>query len=159
MSCIDTPVSQAVTRLKTFEARRRLSGSRRWRFQPLTRSVPLSSSASSFGMSAGSSWPSPSMVTIVAPEACSKPAASAADLPKLRRSRTPRIWGRSTASSSTSSVVPSVEPSSTTIASQPSPSGSQARAISSSSPGSASRSLSAGMTTDRSGPFIASGRP
>ena len=72
-------------------------GSRRdqnvsWRScrQPLTTSYPSLSLSTSRGMSAGSFWPSPSMVTTSAPRARSKPAASAAVWPKFARSRTTR---------------------------------------------------------------------
>ena len=88
MSCRWTPETQPVTVLKIREGMRRRSGSRRLVFQPETRSKPSSSLASRRGISAGSSWRSPSIVTITSPFAWANPAASAAALPKFRRSRT-----------------------------------------------------------------------
>ena len=67
-----------------------MSGSRRCVFQPLTRSKPSSSFASSRGISAGSSCRSASIVTTTSPSACAKPAASAAALPKFLRNRITR---------------------------------------------------------------------
>src|SRR5437762_1109602 len=84
----EPPEPVATTRLKIRESRRRLNGSCRRAFQPETRSYPSSSLTSSRGISAGSSWRSASIVTIVSPRAWAKPEARAAALPKLRRSRT-----------------------------------------------------------------------
>ena len=88
MSWRRTPEIQPATALKRRERTRRRSGSCRRLFQPETRSKPSSSLTSRRGISAGSSWRSPSIVTITSPRACAKPAARAAALPKLRRSRT-----------------------------------------------------------------------
>ena len=51
--------------LKIFDGMRRVSGSRRFVFQPETRSYPSSSLARSRGISAGSSCRSPSIVTTI----------------------------------------------------------------------------------------------
>ena len=85
-----------------------------------------------------------------APWLLSKPARSAADLPKLRRSRTSLVCSCSRARRSSTSVVPSVDPSSTHTTSQTRPVPAQACSISSSSGTIASRSLNTGMTTERS---------
>ena len=65
-------------------------------------------------MSAGSFWRSPSEVTTTSPRAWSKPAENAAVWPKLRRSTMARTAGIARPrASSTASVVPSRDPSST----------------------------------------------
>ena len=56
------------TVLKIFDGIRRVSGSRRFVFQPETRSYPSSSFASRRGISAGSSCRSPSIVTTTSPD-------------------------------------------------------------------------------------------
>ena len=99
-----------------------MSGSRRFVFQPETRSKPSSSFASRRGISAGSSWRSPSIVTTMSPCASSKPAWSAAALPKLRRSRTTRTSSCAACRRVSAQNVPSVEPSSTKTTSHGSPS-------------------------------------
>ena len=87
-SCSRTPEMTAVVQLKIREKTRRRKGSLRRVFQPDTRSKPSSSLARSCGISAGSSWRSASIVTMISPRASRKPAWSAAALPKFRRSRT-----------------------------------------------------------------------
>ena len=82
-SCSRSPESRPVTRLKMREGIRLVSGSRRFAFQPETRSNPSSSFASRRGISAGSSCRSPSIVTTRSPCASSNPAASAVALPKF----------------------------------------------------------------------------
>src|SRR6266542_515148 len=119
MSWSRIPDIRLATALKIRERTRRCQGSRRFTFQPETTSKPSSSFASRRGISAGSSWRSPSSVTTVSPSACAKPAISAAALPKLRRSRTTRTSGFRACSRVSAENVPSVEPSSTKIASQP----------------------------------------
>ncbi len=81
--------------MKTPEARRRLSGSRRSRFQPETMSAPSSSRSSRAGMSAGSSWPSPSMVTITRPLALGEAGRQRRRLTEVAPQPHPRSQGRS----------------------------------------------------------------
>ena len=70
-------------------------------------------------------------MTMVSPSAWAKPAASAVDLPKLRRRRTTLVFGVRAWSLVRAANVPSVEPSSTKTASQGSPAGSSADSSSS----------------------------
>src|SRR6266566_3556035 len=116
MSCKRTPENALVTRLKMRESRRLEIGSRRCVFQPVTRSKPSSSLARRRGISAGSSCRSPSIVTTISPCAWSKPATSAAALPKLRRRRTTRTLSSELCNLVNAEKVPSAEPSSTKIA-------------------------------------------
>ena len=92
-SCRRTPETAPVAQLKTRENRRLGSGSLRRVFQPETRSKPSSSLARSFGISAGSSWRSASIVTTTSPRASRKPACSAAAFPKFRRRCTTTTFG------------------------------------------------------------------
>ena len=78
------------------------------------------------GISAGSSWRSPSIVTTTSPRTCAKPAASAAALPKFRRSRTMRTFAAPNGSGSARRRCRRVEPSSTKIVSHGRLSGSSA---------------------------------
>ena len=117
MSWSRTPDTRPTTPLKTSTGARRVQGSRRRAFQPETRSKPSSSLASRRGISAGSSWRSPSIVTITSPWACANPPVSAAALPKFRRRRTTRTFGARRAAASARRTLPSVEPSSTKTAS------------------------------------------
>ena len=117
MSCSRTPETRPVTALKIFDGMRRVSGSRRFVFQPETRSYPSSSLARSRGISAGSSCRSPSIVTTSSPAASPKPASSAVALPKFRRRRTTRTLSCASWSRVSAPKVPSVEPSSTNTAS------------------------------------------
>ncbi len=64
-------------------------------------------------MSAGSFCRSASRVTVTGARACAKPAASAADWPLLRPSRSTRMRGSAAASRASTAGEPSVEPSST----------------------------------------------
>ena len=70
-------------------------------------------------------------MTMVSPSAWANPAASAVDLPKLRRRRTTRVFAVRACSLVSAANVPSVEPSSTNTASQGSPPGSSAASSSS----------------------------
>ena len=81
-SCSDTPEICAISQFAIFDGTRRVHRlSTRCSRQPLTTSYPSSSLASSFGISSGACCRSPSMATITAPSAASKPAASAAVCP------------------------------------------------------------------------------
>src|SRR5262245_28041702 len=148
MSCRRSPETRPVTPLKSFDGSRRVSGSWRFVFQPETRSKPSSSFASSRGISAGSSWPSPSIVTTMSPAACANPACSAAALPKLRRSRTVRTFDRSSCRRVSTAKVPSVEPSSTNTTSHDSSRPSSTPASSSTSGPMLASSSRTGMTTE-----------
>src|SRR5580693_4922112 len=142
------PARRRVTQLKSFEGRRFLTGSRRCRFQPETRSrSSRSSSSSSRGISLGSSWRSPSMVMISRPCEKSKPAESAAALPKLRRSRTSLTRGSRSCAARTSAAVPSREPSSTKTTSNERPSSPRTRATRSASSRTVAASLRTGTST------------
>ena len=79
------PARSETTPLKMRDASRRVHGSRRDRFRPVTKSAPSSMRATSFGISSGTSWRSESRVTRTRPLASAKPAASAAVLPEWRR--------------------------------------------------------------------------
>ena len=122
MSCSRRPETRPVTALKTSRRAGGASGSRRRVFQPETRSNPSSSFASRCGISAGSSWRSPSIVTTRLALRLREPGrergrlaevAAEADDPRRSASRACR---RVSAEN-----VPSVEPSSTKIASHGSP--------------------------------------
>ena len=86
-SCSQSPVIRPTSMLNTFDGSVLWIGSRRGDFQPLTRSVSASSIASMAGISAGSSWPSPSSITIRGAVLAAKPAARAADFPWPMSSR------------------------------------------------------------------------
>src|SRR3989440_7101322 len=148
MSCRCTPENAPVTRLKIRERTRRESRSRRCVFQPETRSKPSSSFASSRGISAGSSCRSPSIVTTVSPRAWSKPATSAAALPKFRRSRTTRTFSAALCRRVSAANVPSLEPSSTKMTSHVLSRGSSAERSSSYSNATLRSSLCTGTTTE-----------
>src|SRR5262249_1120132 len=148
MSCRWTPENIPVTRLKIRERMRREIGSRRRVFHPETRSNPSSSLASSRGISAGSSWRSPSIVTTVSPRAWSKPARRAVALPKLRRRRTTRTLSVLECRRVSAANVPSVEPSSTKIVSQGTSNGSSAEPSSSYRSATLRSSLCTGTTTE-----------
>src|SRR5256885_4082530 len=148
MSWSRTPEKRLVTELKRRESRRRASGSRRRVFQPVTRSNPSSSFASRRGISAGSSCRSPSIVTTVSPRAWSKPATSAAALPKFRRSRTTRTLSAALCRRVNAANVPSLEPSSTKMTSHVLSRGSSAERSSSYSNATLRSSLCTGTTTE-----------
>src|SRR2546423_10588745 len=148
MSCSWTPENALVTRLKMRDSRRREIGSRRLVFQPETRSKPSSSLASSRGISAGSSCRSPSIVTTVSPRAWSKPATSAAALPKFRRSRTTRRFSAALCRRVSAANVPSMEPSWTKMTSHVRSRGSSAERSSSYSNATLRSSLCTGTTTE-----------
>src|SRR6266487_4298121 len=148
MSCNRSPDIRPVTQLKIRERTRRRSGSRRRVFHPETRSKPSSSFASRRGISAGSSWRSPSIVTTVSPWAWSKPATSAAALPKFRRSRTTRTFSAALCRRVSAAKVPSDDPSSTKIASHAASRGSSAERSSSYSSATLRSSLCTGTTTE-----------
>src|SRR5438067_1729129 len=148
MSCRWTPENALVTRLKMRDSRRRERGSRRCAFQPETRSNPSSSFASRRGISAGSSCRSPSIVTTVSPWAWSKPATSAAALPKFRRSRTTRTFSWALCRRVSAAKVPSDDPSSTKIVSHAVSRGSSAERSSSYSSAMLRSSLCTGTTTE-----------
>ena len=95
-------------------------------FQPETRSKPSSSLARSFGISAGSSWRSASIVTMTSPRASRKPACSAAAFPKFRRRCTTTTLASSSCIRVSTDMLPSLDPSSTKITSNSSPCGSSA---------------------------------
>src|SRR4030095_4431049 len=97
------------------------SGSRRCALCPATRSAESPRSAIMPGISAGSSCKSPSSVAIPAPVDAANPADRAADLPKLRRRRRPRIRGSCPLRRTISFQVPSVLPSSMKMSSHPWP--------------------------------------
>src|SRR6266508_6030461 len=148
MSCRRSPDIRPAVKLNIRERMRRSQGSRRLVFQPDTRSKPSSSFASNRGISAGSSWRSPSIVTTMPPPACSKPAISATALPKFRRRRTTRTSSFRACRRVSAENVPSVEPSSTKIASQGRSSGSSADRSSSRSRATLRSSSCTGTTTE-----------
>src|SRR5438477_10134235 len=148
MSWSWTPENALVTRLKIRDSTRRESRSRRLVFQPETRSKPSSSFASRRGISAGSSCRSPSIVTTVSPRAWSKPATSAAALPKFRRNRTTRTLSAALCRRVSAAKVPSDDPSSTKIASHAVSTGSSAERSSSYSSATLRSSLCTGTTTE-----------
>ena len=78
-----TPEITPVVQLKMREKSRRGNGSFRRVFQPETRSNPSSSFARSFGISAGSSWRSASIVTTTSPRASRKPGLQRRGLPEV----------------------------------------------------------------------------
>ncbi len=122
MSCMETPVNRAMSRLATIDGtRRRKNASRRFLRQPATTSKPRSSFSSIRGMSAGSFCRSPSRVATTWPRATSKPAAMAAVWPKFRRNLTTRTRGSLRRSSSMMWRLASWEQSSTKMISEPLP--------------------------------------
>lgn len=112
-SAIDSPVSRLRAALAIRDETRRGQASRRSTRTPQTTSTPSPSAASSIGTSAGSFWRSASSVATQGARAWRKPAASAADWPRLTPSESAR-WRRSArASSASARALPSVDPSST----------------------------------------------
>ena len=150
-SCSQSPVIQPTSRLKTFEGSVLWSGSTRGDFQPFTRSAPSSSNASMLGISAGSSCPSPSSITIRGAALAAKPAANAADLPWPVSRWMPRMRGSAAEAAVISSQEVSVEPSSTTVTSHEWPAASSASRISASRGVMLPASLRAGMTRETEG--------
>ena len=122
-SLMPQPVSGVASRsirermaLAHFDAQRLLPLSLRSTRQPANSFTSLaarSRSASSFGMSAGSFWPSPSRVAIQAPRAALTPLRVAVLCPPLARWRTMRSSGTSAFSACSRARVVSVESSST----------------------------------------------
>src|SRR4051795_1101831 len=84
--------------------------------------MPLRHCSSIAGMTSGGSWRSPSSITTASPRAWSSPAVSAGWWPKLRESETIFTRGSSAAAASIAATVPSLEPSSTRITSNVTPS-------------------------------------
>src|SRR3954452_14919546 len=84
--------------------------------------MPLRHCSSIPGMTSGGSWRSPSSITTASPRAWSSPAVSAGWWPKLRESETIFTRGSSAAAASIAATVPSLEPSSTRITSNATPS-------------------------------------
>ena len=105
------------------------------------------------GISAGSSWPSPSSITTAVPSALAKPRARAADFPEPLVSGRQAIRLSLAAAAVTSVAEPSVEPSSITSTSQRKPAASSAVAISVSSGPMLPASFRTGMTRVTCGEF------
>ena len=68
--------------------------------RPLATSSPASTAATSFGMSSGRFWRSPSIVTTMSPRARTRPACIAGCWPKFRLKRTARTRGSAACSRS-----------------------------------------------------------
>ena len=133
-------------------------GSSRGVFQPLTRSARGESPASRpsiRGISAGSSCPSPSSITIRSPRQHANPAARAADLPCPRSRRMPRTRLSANDRASISAHEPSVEPSSIRNSSQEMPAASRAVRISAASGAMLPASSRTGTTSDAAGVVMA----
>src|SRR5690606_21171496 len=162
-SLMPQPVSGVASRsireriaLASFEAMRLLPVSLRSTRQPansLTSGSARSRSASSFGMSAGSFWPSPSRVATQAPRAAFTPVRIAVLCPLWRRCRTTRSSGTSALSARRRSSVASRDWSSTyTISKSTRPR--RAATISPTSGATLPSSLNTGTTTDNAGPAM-----
>ncbi len=119
---IETPVKRRSIPLISRDGSVRPHESFRAARRPLATSAPASTAATSFGMSSGSFWRSPSIVTTIPPRARASPACIAGCWPKLRLKRTARTRGSAACTRSTAAHVPSVEPSSTRISSNGRPS-------------------------------------
>src|SRR3954467_5941806 len=85
-------------------------------------SIPSRQRSSISGISSGGSWRSPSSITTASPRACSSPAVSAGWWPKLRDSETIFTRGSPAAAASIAATGPSLEPSSTRMTSNVTPS-------------------------------------
>ena len=175
-SCNLRPVSQPTSTLNTREGSVLCQGSSRGVFHPLTRSTPaplplllaavacsfvevsgisgVASIASIFGISAGSSWPSPSSITIHGARQRWNPTVSAADFPRPLGCRIPCTRASSWAAWEISCQESSVEPSSTTKSSQLWPAVSSVRRISATSGPMLPASLRTGTTSETSGTFM-----
>src|SRR6185369_1623935 len=139
--------------LANFEAQRLLPVSLRSTRQPANSLIAAGDSArivSSFGMSAGSFWPSPSSVAIHSPRAALMPVLSAVLCPLCDKCRNTRNSGNCAfAAARTASESSLLESSTYTISKSALPR--SAAAISVSNGTMLSRSLCTGTTTDRSG--------
>src|SRR4051812_40336831 len=116
-----TPVKRRSMPLITRDGAVRPMLSARPTRRPLATSLPASTAATSFGISSGGFWRSPSIVTTMSPRARLSPACIAGCWPALRRKRTPRTRASAACCRSTSAHVPSDEPSSTRMSSHDRP--------------------------------------
>src|SRR5690606_24492433 len=163
-SLVPQPVSGVASRnsrarmpLASREAQRLLPLSRRAIRQPaysFTSGGPASRAASSFGRSAGSFWPSPSRVATQVARAALTPVRMAALWPLWRRCCSTRSSGVRVLAARSSSTLPSLLWSSTTMISKASRPRSAA-AISSTRAPMLPCSLKAGTTTESSGGYTA----
>ena len=157
-----SPLTQPTRRLKIRDGRVLCQGSSRGVFQPLTTSAPArpvagsARRASMAGISAGSSWPSPSSITIRGLRQRAKPSMSAADFPSPRGLWIPTTRRSPPAAEPISPRVVSLDPSSMTNSSQASPAPSSTVRISAISGPMFPASLRTGTTSETSG-GVASG--
>lgn len=112
-SAIASPVSRLRTRLAMRDETRRTHVSRRSTRTPQTTSQGPATAARRRGTSAGSFWRSASRVTVHGARAARKPAASAALWPRRAPSDSTRWRGSAPARATSTSPLPSREPSST----------------------------------------------